>query len=425
VLTRRNFISGTAAIGFLAFRNDTVLKLIKAEPSSSLAPNDIAQDEAYWAKVRQAFDVESKFLYLNNGGVCPAPRSVRAAEQAFLDEAARAPAYYLYRKQEHRIEEVRTRLAKLFGASADEIAVMPNATQGLFTAILGVPMAAGDGLVASSQDYPRVLTAVKQRAKRDRVISTIVDHPDVPKSEDELAMPVLEALSHKPKLVCFPRVGFANGTLFPTRPITNACRENGILTLIDGAHAIGQVADTAASVGSDFYACCLHKWILGPTGSGFLYVRKDVIPEVWPLNPSDGMEHDIRKFEQFGTRNTGVLLAVLEALDAHEAIGQPRKAARLEYLRNYLIAGLQKVNGVELLSALSPDLGRALLSVRITNVTSASLASWLMTKHGIFVTTAKVGNLDSIRVTPQVFNTPAELDRLIKAMADAAVNGIG
>ena len=86
MLTRRNFISGTAAIGFLAFRNDTVLRLIKAEPSSSLAPNDIAQDEAYWAKVRQAFDVESKFLYLNNGGVCPAPRSVRAAEQAFLDE---------------------------------------------------------------------------------------------------------------------------------------------------------------------------------------------------------------------------------------------------------------------------------------------------------------------------------------------------
>ena len=397
-----------------------------AEPSVSLTSDHVAQDEAYWAQVRQAFDVESKFLYLNNGGICPAPRTVRAAEQGYLDEAARAPAYYLYRKHEHRIEEVRTRLAKLFQASPDEIAVMPNATQGLFTTIMGAPMTAGDGLVASSQDYPRVLTAIKQRAKRDKVIATIVDHPDVPKSEDELVNPILDSLSLKPKLICFPRVGFANGTLFPAKKITDACRKHGVLTLVDGAHAIGQVDDSAASVGSDFYACCLHKWILGPTGTGFLYVRKDVIPEVWPLNPADdNLDHDIRKFEQFGTRNVGIFLAVLEALDAHEAIGQKRKAARLDYLRTYLIAGLQKINSIDFGSPLTSDLARALLSVRIANTTSASLANWLMSKHGIFVTTAKIGNFDSIRVTPQIFTTPAELDRFINAMADAAANGIG
>jgi len=387
MLSRRNFLTGSAAVGVAAFRNDSLRKLLAAEPSVAVSPDDIARDEAYWLKVREAFDVESSFLYLNNGGVCPAPRSVRAIEQGYLDEAARAPAYYLFRKYEHRIDEVRGRLAKLFRASPDEIAVMPNATQGLFTAILGAPVVAGEGMVATSQDYPRVLTALNQRARRDRIVTSVVDVPTVPKSAADLALPLEAACGHRPKLVCFPSVAFGNGNVFPAKRITDYCRKEGVLTLVDGAHAIGQLPDTAASVGSDFYACCLHKWLLGPTGTGFLYVRKDVIPSVWPLNPADeALDKDIRKFEQFGTRNTGVLLAILEALDAHEAIGQERKAARLEYLRAYLIKNLSAIPLVEFGSALTPDLGRTLLAVRVHNVNSTSLAGWLMSKHNICLT---------------------------------------
>jgi len=425
MLSRRHFITGSAALGLVAFRDDSVRRLIAAEPSVSVSPEDIAQDEGYWAKVRAAFDIEPGFLYLNNGGVCPAPRSVRAVEQGYLDETARAPAYYLFRKEERRMDEVRTRLAKLFGASPDEIAVMPNASQGLFTTIMGVPMSAGDGLVATSQDYTRLLTAIGQRARRDRVVSTIIDVPSLPRTAADLALPLEEAIARRPMLVCFPRVAYGNGNVFPALRITEACRKAGVLSLVDGAHAIGQLPDTAASVGSDFYACCLHKWILGPTGTGFLYVRKDVIPSVWPLNPADeGLDKDIRKFEQFGTRNTGVLLAILEALDAHEAIGQARKAARLEYLRSYLIRGFSAIPKVEIGSAPGPDLGRVLLAIRIQNMPSSTLASWLMTKQKIFVTTTKVGDFEGIRMSPQIFNTPSELDRLVKAVADAAANGI-
>jgi len=425
MLSRRNFLMGSAAIGVAAFRDDSVARLIAAEPSTPQTPEDFAQDETYWAKVRAAFDIEPGFLYLNNGGVCPAPRSVRAVEQGYLDETARAPAYYLFRKEERRMDEVRGRLAKLFGASPDEIAVMPNASQGLFTTIMGAPMSAGEGLVATSQDYSRLLTAVGQRARRDRVVTTIVDVPAVPKTPEDLALPIEQALQHHPKLVCFPRVAYGNGNVFPVARIAEACRKAGALSLVDGAHAIGQLPDTASTVGSDFYACCLHKWILGPTGTGFLYVRKEVIPTVWPLNPADeALDKDIRKFEQFGTRNTGILLAILEALDAHEAIGQPRKAARLEYLRNHLIKGFQAIPKVEIGSPAGPDLGRVLLAIRVQTIPSATLAAWLMTKQKIFVTTTKVGDFEGIRVSPQIFNTPAELDRLVKAVADAVGNGI-
>ncbi len=425
MLSRRHFIVGSAA-AVATFRNDTISKLISIEPSLWLSPEDIAKDEGYWTKVRAAFDIEESFLYLNNGGICPAPRSVRAAEQAYMDQAAKAPAYYIYRKQEPRIEEVRKRLAKLFKASPDEIAVMPNASQGLFTAVMGTPMVQGDVVVTTNQDYPRIITAIKQRERRDRITPKVLTVPEIPPSTDAILASLSSALTLKPKLVCIPRVGYLNGTVFPAKEIVDQFRGIGTLTLVDGAHAIGQLPDTAASVGSDFYACCLHKWILGPTGSGFLYVRKDHIPNIWPLNPADeSLDKDIRKFEQFGTRNSGILLAVLEALDAHEAIGQERKSARLVYLRKYLSDALKKIPGLEFGSALSPELGRALLAVRLPNIQAGTLATWLMSKHKIFVTTTKVGSFEGIRITPQIFTSLPELDRFIGAMTSAVKDGLG
>ncbi len=425
MLSRRQFLAGSAAVSVGAFRNDTIARLVSAEPSRAITPEEIAQDEGYWLKVRAAFDIEDSFLYLNNGGICPAPRSVRAAQQAHMDQAAKAPAYYIYRKQDGRIDEVRNRLAKLFQASPDEIAVMPNASQGLFTTIMGVAMTRGDVIVATSQEYPRVITAIKQRERRDKIFPKIVQVPGVPKSAEELLQPIATACQSNPKLVCIPRVGYLNGNVFPAKEIADVCRKSGILSLVDGAHAIGQLPDTATSVGSDFYACCLHKWILGPTGTGFLYVRKEHIADLWPLYPADeSLDKNIRKFEQFGTRNQGIALSILEALDAHEAIGQERKSARLIYLRNYLIKGLTPIPGLDFGSALSPDLGRVLLAVRLKNIQSSSLAGWLMTKHKIFVTSTKIGSFDGIRVTPQIFTTPAELDRLIKAVMSAAKDGI-
>lgn len=414
MLSRRDLLLATGAV---AFRTDTLATILKADYATSVSVESAARDEGYWAKIRSAFDVERDFLYLNNGGACPSPRAVRRAAQARVDTAARAPAYYLFRKQEREVDAVRERLAKLFGASPEEIAVTQNASQGLFATIMGLKMGSGDRIVTTSHDYPRVLTAVHQRGRRDGVIPTVVDTPVRPDSPEALAAPVRRALALRPKLVAIPRVSYLDGAVFPVREICDAAREVGAFSLVDGAHGIGQLPDTAPTLGCDAYATCLHKWMLAPVGTGFLYLRREAIPNVWPLYPADeSLDGNIRKFEQFGTHNTGILLSIHEALDAHEAIGTDRKGARLAYLREQLFKKLEDIPGIEFGSPRPPELGRVLTAVRLKNKPSEALATTLTADHKIFVTTTRLAGQSYLRVSPQIFTTPEELDRLASAL---------
>ena len=422
-LTRGQFLG--AAVAAVAFRNETVRMLESIAWQTDKDPELAARDESYWAGIRRAFDVENTFLFLNHGGACPSPNTVQDAMEKRIRTANRAPSYYLFRKQDHEVDKVRGRIAKLFGCSPEEIAVTPNASHGLFTGIMGVRATAGDLMVATSQEYPRVLTALHQRERRDGIRIIQAEIPASPKSPADIAAPFTRLAASKPKLIVFPRIGFLDGGFFPAEQICRSARQQGALTLIDGAHSIGQVEDTAASLGCDMFACCLHKWILGPIGTGFFFVKKELIPAIWPLEPADAdLDSNIRKFEQFGTHPTGISLAITEALDAHEAIGTARKSARIAYLRHYWTSKLIDEPKIRFHSNLDPNLSRCLTTVEVLGCDTAALASWLFTKHQIFVTTAIRDQIRGIRVSPQIFQTPAELDRLVAALRIAATKGI-
>lgn len=423
-MTRRQLL---AAGGGAFLLNRAALSAIV--DASALAPEDpqeAARDEGYWWAIRRGFVHEGDFLYLNHGGICPTSNKVLDSVIAQIRFTNLAPAYHVYRKEERQIEDVRKRMATLFGCGPDEIAVMPNASQGLFTSIMGSPARPDDLFVSTDQDYPRVETALHQRERRDGIRYLQCTMPAVPKTVEDLTAPFDNFWHAKPKFVALPRVGFLNGTLFPTKLICDRARRAGAITLVDGAHGIGHLNENPQNVGSDMYACCLHKWILGPLGTGFFYVRKDLIKSIWSLYPSDpDLEGDIRKFEQFGTRNTGIPLAITAALDAHEAIGMERKAARLQYLREYWTSKLADQPKIHLHSSLNPDVSRVLTTIAIDGIMPALLADWLFKKHRIFVTTAVRRDIAGIRVTPQVFTSLSELDRLAAALVEAANSGIG
>ncbi|MFI5386079.1 MAG: aminotransferase class V-fold PLP-dependent enzyme [Fimbriimonadales bacterium] len=418
-MTRRGFLfAGMAAA---ALRVDALDTLEQASLTTDKDPEATAGDEDYWRQVRKAFDIEKDFLFLNHGGICPSPVRVEDAVERGLRTADRAPSYWVYRRQERELEEVRKRLAKLFKCDPEELAIMPNATAGLQTVIMGHPAQSGDRVVTTSQDYPRVLTGLSQRERRDGVRVSRVSVTAVPKSPGELVQPILDAMAQKPSMVAVPRIGYLNGTLFPVSQLAG----RGVPILVDGAHGIGQLDEGAPDLKCDYYACCLHKWILGPLGSGFLYVKKSRIRDLWPLYPADSsLDGDIRKFEQFGTRPTAILLAIREALDCHEAIGTRRKEARLRYLRSYWTSKLVDHPKVSFQSSLDPALSRALTTVQIGKIEPEPLASWLFDKKRIFVTSVRHADMKGIRVSPNVFTSLTELDRLVAALREAVDHGI-
>lgn len=421
-MTRREFLASAAAVAF----TDRALAI--AESASSRAPNAVleaAQDEGFWAQIQQAFTLDRAVVNFNNGGVCPSPRAVHEALKRTLDYSNQAPSYYMWRHAEPEIEGVRRRLARMFGTDAEEIAITRNASESLETCLLGFDLQPGDEILTTSQDYPRMITTIKQRELRDKVKMVQVMAPSPPKSADEVVKAFESGLSNKTKLILVSQVIFLNGTINPVRRITDLGRKHGIPVIVDGAHAFAQFPMSRDALGCDYYGTSLHKWLLAPVGTGMLCVKRDKIEGLWPLMAGTKEQaKDIRKFEEIGTHPAANHNAIAEALTFTEMIGVERKAARLRYLRSRWADELKNEKNVVFHTNLSPEFSCGLTTVEIKGITPADLSSWLMDKKGIFTVGITHEQFQGIRVTPNVYTTLDEIDRFKEAMLEAARKGI-
>ncbi|MCH7719601.1 MAG: aminotransferase class V-fold PLP-dependent enzyme, partial [Planctomycetes bacterium] len=190
-------------------------------------------------------------------------------------------------------------------------------------------------------------------------------------------------------------------------------------------HALAHFDFTLADLDCDYYASSLHKWLFAPHGTGMLYVRRDKIADLWPMMAApEGMDDDIRKFEEIGTHPAANYLAIAEALTFHQGIGPARKQARLVYLRDTWATRLLQDGRVHLHTSLRPGLACGIANVQIEGIDSAELNSWLWKAHRILTTVIKHEEFEGIRVSPSVYTTTAELDRFCDAMEDVLRNGL-
>ena len=416
--SRRELLAHTAAV--FVCRDDTLARLQRLDPAQA-APDD----EAFWRQVRMHFDGDPDSVSWNHAGLSPSPRAVRtmlAREQARADVD---PSRVSWRLQEHELDAVRTRLAKLLGCSDEQLALTPNATWGLHTTILGLPLAAGDEIVVTAHEYSRTFTAVEQRRRRDGVV--VVEVPlAVPAAAPEVvAADVLARVTPRTRLVVLSQATYLTGQLLPTAAIAASLRPRGIPVLVDGAHGVGLLPATVGELGGTFYTACLHKWLCGPVGTGVFVVEPAWIERLWPLTAA-AAEHDRRmtKFEEYGTRALAPFLALHAAIDFHDWLGLPRKAARLAAVRQRLVAALDGVPGLELLSAADPARAVAIVAVAVRGVDGKAVVSWLWREHRIHTTAIATAGLSGVRLSPHVFTSPAEIERLAAALRTAARDGI-
>jgi selenocysteine lyase/cysteine desulfurase len=420
-LSRRELLAGTFAAA--AFRNDT-LDLVERVVAKYGGITD-AQDEDFWAQIQQAFSLDRNTINFNNGGCSPSPRIVQDTLRRQLEFSNQAPSNYMWRILEPEVESVRMRLARVFKCDTEEIAITRNASESLETLILGLPLDSGDEILTTNLDYPRMITTIQQRERRDGAKMVQVNVPSVPKDHRELLNAIRNGITDKTKMLVVSQVSFMNGQIFPIRDIVKLAKERQIPVVVDGAHAFVQYEFDNGDLDCEFYGSSLHKWLMAPIGTGFLYVKKNRISDVWPLMAADKTkDSDIRKFEEIGTHPAANHNAIGEALTFHEMIGMKRKEARLRYLRHRWTDRLQDFKNVRFYTNLDPKHSCALTTVGIEGIKSADLAGWLLAKHSIFVTAIVNDFIDGIRVSPNVYSTVAEVDRLGDAMLIAAKHGI-
>ncbi len=400
--------------------------LAAAAARSPASPKERARDEAFWFEISQAFDVDRSLVNLNNGGVCPAPRSVQDSLRRNLELSNSAPAYAMWQLLQPRKETARAGLAKMFGADPEEIAITRNASESLEILQLGLPLARGDEVLTTDQDYPRMLTTFGQRGRREGIVLTTIPIPVPCEDPEEIVRRFEEKITARTRLLLCCHVINLTGQILPVREIVAMARRRGIPAIVDGAHAFAHLAFTRDDLDCDFYGVSLHKWLLAPVGTGLLYVRRERIREVWPLMAAPPeMDADIRKFEEIGTYPVAIPLGIAHAIAFHEGIGAKTKEARLLYLRDRWAKRLLAASDrVRLHTSLAPGRAAGFANVEIVGVDTPALQKHLWEKHRIFTVAIEHPQFRGLRISPNVYTTLREIDLFGDAMEEVARRGL-
>lgn len=427
MFTRRSFVHALAAGAAVpALRPDAVSRLAAALPrAAGRDPAAVAQDEDFWAFVQDAYDVDRTLVNLNNGGVAPAPRTVMAAMRRYLDESNNAPAMTMWAELEPRLESVRVQLAARFGCDPEELAITRNTSESLENVQLGLPLKAGDEVVTTTQDYPRMITTWQQRARREGIVLKQITFPVPPPSLADLADRIARAITPKTRVIHICHITNLTGQIFPVRDICRLARARGIEVVVDGAHAFAHFPFTRDELECDYYGTSLHKWLSAPIGTGFLYVRKEKIPNVWPLMAAPpSLDANIRKFEEIGTHPAANHDAIAEAVTFYDMIGAERKAARLRFLRARWTDRLGQLPGVKILTSPDPAQSCGICSFTPGTLDVGAVTGFLWDRHRIIVTPIGHPEFKCIRVTPNVYTTLDEVDRFADVMTDLMRKGL-
>lgn len=382
------------------------------------------EEEEFWMQIRQAYSVSPSIINLNNGGVSPQPRVVQEAVEYYNRMSNEAPSYYMWRILDQGREPLREKMATIAGCSAEEIAFNRNSSEALETIIFGLHLKAGDEVVLTKQDYPNMINAYKQRAHRDGIVLKWINF-DFPITDDNTIVKTFEAaFTEKTKVVHITHMINWNGQLLPAKKIADAAHAKGIEVVVDGAHSFAHIPYKIPDLGADYFGASLHKWMSAPFGSGLLYIKKDKIQSIYPLLAAGDPESaDIRKFESLGTRSFAIEHAISHAIDFYELIGQERKFNRLYELQQYWTNKVKQHPKVIIHHPQSKNYSGALGNMEVKDKKPEDLANYLFDNYKIHVVAINWENIHGIRITPNVYTTKAELDKLVRAILKFADAG--
>lgn len=420
--------SAGKALGLMALLSPTVEALLSDvrnanEMVEGLDASTAAKKEEYWKEIADAFSLDKRNLNLNSGWTSPSPRVVTESYRRYRRQED-ATAFTMWQTLAPQAETIRTGLADLFGCSSDEIAITRNASESLQILLFGVDLRPGDEVIATTQDYPRMLTALRQRELREGPKLKLVKIPLMPKSSAEVVDAIESAITRKTRLILISHEIYCTGQILPVREICRMARGRGIEVAVDGAHSFAQLDFKRDDLECDLYGSSLHKWLYAPKGAGLLYVKKEKIPGVWPLMASENKNrHDIRKFEEIGTHSSATRLSIGEALLFHEAIGARRKEERLRFLTTYWMDRLRDLDRISFNTPRDPKLYCAIANFSIEGSDPVAVSDYLMSKHRIITAPIVHDDFSGVRITPNIFTSLPDLDRFAEAIASYLRDG--
>lgn len=416
-MNKREFLrtAGGASLGLLL--GDTLWAHYAAQPVERLA-----EDEAFWAAIRGKYRLKPDYINLENGFYSMQATPVLETFIGKVRDQNYEASYYLRTRRGPDKLAARTKVAALAGCSPAELIITRNATESLDTVISGIDWKPGDEAVMAEQDYGHMLAQFRLVARRYGMVNTLVSLPIDPKSDDEIVQLYAHAITPRTRLLMVCHMVNITGQILPVRKIADMAHARGVEVMVDGAHAFAHIDYKIPDLRVDYYGASLHKWLGCPLGTGLLYVRRDLIPKLWPVFGDSGItdDTDIAKLNHTGTHPVHTDLTIGAAIAFHESMGIQRKEARLRYLQNYWTSKVRGMKKVVMNTPTEPKRSCAIANVGIAGMKPADLAKTLLDKYKIFTLAIDNAGVHGVRVTPHVFIQPQELDTFVKAIGEIA-----
>ena len=415
-LTRRDLIArGGVAAGALALGG-----VVPEAAEAAFDPTD-------WASVREQFAVDPARIQLSSFLLASHPRPVRdAIERHRRGLDADAPGYL----GEHEGREeaaARAAAGRFLGLPAGEVALTDSTTMGLGLLYGGLRLRPGDEVLTTAHDFYATHESLRLRGLRTRRVRLYEDGAKA--SAGEIVARLRRAVGPRTRVVALTWVHSSTGVKLPVRAIADALPER-VLLCVDGVHGLGAEATRVADLGCDAFASGAHKWLHGPRGTGVLWANARVRESLRPIVPSfdDGVSlrawatgttpagrPDGARLSPGGFHSFEHRWALTAAFGFHEAIGQPRVAARIHELAARLKAGLAELRGVRLRTPRAASLSAGLVCAEVAGL-DASEAVERLARLGIVASVTPYAHR-YLRFGPGIVNTPAEVDAAVRAVA--------
>lgn len=393
----------------------------KTLPIPCAAPGLAGNHSDFWAAVRAEYDLPHDFINLESGYYGIMPRPVQQAFFRHVEEVNRLGARYMRTVQFQNKQRVAARIARTIGCSEDELIITRNTTESLDLVIAGFPWQPGDEALMAVHDYGAMIDMFRQVALRHGIRNRFVKVPIHPASDEEIVQVYEEAITDRTRLLMLCHIINITGQILPVRKICDMAHRHGVQVMVDGAHAFAQFGFNLNGLNCDYYGASLHKWLSAPLGAGILYVRREHVPNLWPLlaeAPTDPAS--IARLNHTGTLPVHTDLAIENALDYYESLGPARKEERLRYLRSYWMDRLKGLPRIILNTPQEAERACAIGNVGIEGMEPAEMSRRLFDEYRIFTVAIDHEGVRGCRITPNVFTTEAELDILVKAVGEMA-----
>jgi selenocysteine lyase/cysteine desulfurase len=408
--SRRAFLSSLGALSAAGLASRSLLASTergtamtrgsRSAPGLALAPDDFA--------------FAPGLIYLQTGSLGPTPRPVMERTIAVWKELELNPEFYGYGEHEHAMDDVRAKAAAFLGCKTEELVLTNSTTEGMNWVAQGLTLAAGDRVLRSDQEHPGGRVCWDYLVRRYGAGLDIVPIPPGENDAQAIIDGFAKRITPRTRVLSFSHLLSSTGVRMPVAELSALARSRGCTAVVDGAQAAGGVAVNVKALGCHVYATSGHKWLLGPKGTGLLYLSEELGTSIDPISLQSGRA---AYAGSTGVTSIPSVLGLGAAIDYILGVGVNRVESYNLGLRNRLYAALESVPKLRVVSPPPGPLASPLLTYMLPQeIESGAFRARIRDRHNIQLKVVPTEWFNGNRVSTHLFNTEQHVDALVSAL---------